>query len=127
MNNLIDTHALIWFLNGDIDISQKARKIIEESETVNYISIASLWEMSIKISLGKLELKTPFAKIAEKIDSNGFQILPITFEDTLTLSDLPFHHRDPFDRILISQSINNKLLIISKDKYFESYGVPLAW
>jgi len=95
MNNLIDTHAFIWFLNGDNNLSDKAKKAIEEIDVINFISIASLWEISIKISLGKLELSTPFAEIAEQIDHNGFQILPITFEDTLILSTLPFHHRDP--------------------------------
>ncbi len=127
MNNLIDTHALIWFLNGDNELSDKAKKAIEDEDAINFISIASLWEIAIKISLGKLELKTPFSKISEQIDNNGFQILPITFEDTLILSTLPFHHRDPFDRIIISQSFNNKLAIISKDKYFNDYQVTLTW
>ena len=127
MNNLIDTHALIWFLNGDNDLSDKAKKAIEAEDAINFISIASLWEISIKISLGKLELKTPFSKISELLDNNGFQILPITFEDTLILSTLPFHHRDPFDRIIISQSLNNKLTIISKDRYFDEYQVALTW
>ena len=127
MNNLIDTHALIWFLNGDNDLSDKARKAIENSEAINFISIASLWEIAIKISLGKLELRTPFEKISEQIDNNGFQILPITFEDTLVLTSLPFHHRDPFDRIIISQSLNNNLTIISKDRYFGAYQVALTW
>ena len=127
MNNLIDTHALIWFLNGDDKLSDKAKKAIENEDAINFISIASLWEIAIKISLGKLELKTPFSKISEQIDNNGFQILPITFEDTLILSTLPFHHRDPFDRIIISQSFNNNLTIISKDEYFNDYQVTLTW
>jgi PIN domain nuclease of toxin-antitoxin system len=127
MNSLIDTHALIWFLNGDTDLSDKARKIIEENASTNFVSIASLWEIAIKISLGKLELRSPFAKISEQIFSNGFQILPITFEDILILSTLPFHHRDPFDRIIISQSFNNNLAIISKDKFFKEYQVNLVW
>ena len=127
MNNLIDTQALIWFLNGDNSLSDNAKKAIEEIDVINFISIASLWEISIKISLGKLELSTPFAEIAEQIDHNGFQILPITSEDTLILSTLPFHHRDPFDRIIISQSFNNNLTIISKDSYFDAYQVSLTW
>lgn len=73
MNNLIDTHALIWFLNGDNDLSDNAKKAIEAEDAINFISIASLWEISIKISLGKLELKTPFSKISELLDNNGFQ------------------------------------------------------
>lgn len=127
MNNLIDTHALIWFLNGDDDLSDHAREVIEESDVINFVSIASFWEMAIKISLGKLELKRPFAEILVQIENSGFQILPIAFEDTLTLSNLPFHHRDPFDRIIISQSLNNKLTIISKDRHFSAYQVSLSW
>jgi PIN domain nuclease of toxin-antitoxin system len=127
MNNLIDTHALIWFLNGDNKLAGNARKSIESEEAINFISIASLWEMAIKISLGKLELNNPFNKISEQIEKNGFQILPITFDDTLILSTLPFYHRDPFDRIIIAQSINNNLTIISKDEYFIEYEVSLIW
>jgi PIN domain nuclease of toxin-antitoxin system len=127
MNNLIDTHALIWFLNGDNNLSEKAKKAIEDKDANNFVSIASLWEIAIKISLGKLELKTPFAEISKQIEINGFQILPVTFEDTLILSTLPFYHRDPFDRIIISQSITNKFSIISKDSYFDAYNIALIW
>ena len=86
-----------------------------------------MWEIAIKTSLGKLELNIPFAKIFEQVTNNGFQILPITFEDTLIISSLPFHHRDPFDRIIIAQSFNNKLTIISKDRFFDDYKVDLLW
>ncbi|MGH2646686.1 MAG: type II toxin-antitoxin system VapC family toxin [Ginsengibacter sp.] len=127
MNYLLDTHTLIWFLNGDKDLSAKARKTIESSNALNFVSIASLWEIAIKVSLGRLDLKTSFEKIGEEIISNNFQILPITFQDTLILSSLPFHHRDPFDRLIIAQSINNKFTIISKDQYFHNYKVEVIW
>lgn len=127
MNNLIDTHSLIWFLNGDDNLSVKAKKAIEEEGAINFISIASLWEIAIKISLGKLELNIPYTKFSELLENNGFQILPITFNDTLILTSLAFHHRDPFDRIIISQGINNQLTIISKDPHFEAYKVALIW
>ena len=127
MNNLIDTHAFIWFINGDSDLSDNAKKAIEHPDASNFISIASLWEIAIKISLGKLELKTSFCKIAEQIELNGFQILSITFEDTLLISDLPFHHRDPFDRIIIAQSITNRLAIITKDKLYDGYQANIIW
>ncbi len=99
MNYLLDTHTLIWFLNGDENLSLKARKAIESSEAANFVSIASLWEMAIKISLGRLELNTSFEQIGEEINNNNFKMLPISFQDTLTISSLPFHHRDPFDRL----------------------------
>lgn len=127
MKNLIDTHALIWFLNGDDNLSTNAKKAIERKTAINFISIASLWEISIKMSLGKLLLKQPFSNLAQAIDNNGFQILPITFEDTLTLSNLPFYHKDPFDRMIISQGLTNNLSIISKDQYFQPYQVTLIW
>lgn len=127
MNNLLDTHTLIWFLNGDNSLSKKARRNIESESATNFISIASLWEIAIKISLGKLELLTEFSSVFEQIRKNGVQVLPITFEDTLILSTLPFYHRDPFDRLIICQSITNRFTIISKDKYFEEYKVNLIW
>ena len=127
MNYLLDTHTLIWFLEGDNQLSEKAKVSIEKNEEINFISIASLWEIAIKISIGKLELKTTFSKIAEQIFNNGFQILPINFEDTLRITELPFHHRDPFDRIIISQCFNNNLFLISKDKIFTEYDINLIW
>lgn len=127
MGNLIDTHALIWFLNGDPQLSEKAIKTIEANANSNFVSIASIWEIAIKVSLGKLELNKPFSHLSIQIKNNGFQILGITFEDTVVLSSLPFHHRDPFDRIIISQSISNNLAIVSKDRYLEDYGTGLIW
>jgi PIN domain nuclease of toxin-antitoxin system len=127
MNYLLDTHTLIWFLNGDEDLSLKARKVIESSEGVNFVSVASLWEIAIKISINRLELKTSFEQIGEEISGNNFKMLPITFQDTLTISSLPFHHRDPLDRLLIAQSINNDFILISKDKFFDRYQIKTFW
>ncbi len=124
---LLDTHTLIWFIGGNKELSQVARQSIEADDTINFVSIASLWEIAIKISLGKLGLKTPFNQINQQILENGFEILPVTFDDTLTVSGLPFHHRDPFDRIIIAQSITNGLNIISKDEIFSLYDVKAVW
>jgi PIN domain nuclease of toxin-antitoxin system len=126
-HNLLDTHTLIWYINGDPELSQTARTAIEANDTINFVSIASLWEMAIKISLGKLNLKTPFNQIGRQIEANGFEVLPVTFEDTLTLSTLQFHHRDPFDRIIIVQGFNNGLTLISKDKNFDLYKAKVIW
>ena len=125
--NLLDTHALIWFISGSKELSQAAQSSIEADDANNFVSIANLWEIAIKISLGKLELKTPFKEIGRQISENGFEILPVTFEDTLTVSTLPFLHRDPFDRIIIAQAITNGLTIISKDQNFSSYSVNVIW
>lgn len=127
MNYLLDTHTLIWFLNGDKNLSAKARKAIEAQAASNFVSIASLWEIAIKISLDRLTLNAPFEKLSEEIINNGFLLLPITFSDTLVLSSLPIHHRDPFDRLLISQCINNGFTIISKDKTFSLYEAKILW
>jgi PIN domain nuclease of toxin-antitoxin system len=125
--NLLDTHTIIWFIDGSKEISRVARQEIESENAANFVSIASLWEMAIKISLGKLELKTPFNQINIKLAENGFAILPVTFEDTLIVSALPFHHRDPFDRLIIAQSMTNKLSVISKDDLFSYYSIKVIW
>ena len=127
MNYLLDTHTLIWFLNGDKSLSIKARKAIESFDANNFVSIASLWEIAIKLSLDRLSIKVPFSKLSNELDKNNFQLLPITFNDTVILTSLPFNHRDPFDRILISQSIANDFTLISKDKEFSSYKIKLLW
>ena len=127
MNYLLDTHVLIWFLNGDKALSTKVRKAIESENAINFISIASLWEIAIKISLDRLSIKVSFEKLSAELEKNNFQILPITFNDTIILSTLPFHHRDPFDRLIISQSISNDFTLISKDKEFAQYKIKLLW
>jgi PIN domain nuclease of toxin-antitoxin system len=125
--NLLDTHTLIWFINGDTELSKKARELIEADNSINFISIASLWEIAIKVSLGKLQLNTSFEEINRQIEINGFQWLPITFDHTLILSKLPFHHRDPFDRMIIAQRIANNLTIISRDSNFKNYEINVFW
>lgn len=127
MNYLLDTHTLIWFLNGDKDLSSNARKAIESSEAINFVSIVSLWEIAIKVSLDRLGLKVSFEKVGEEIINNAFGILHISFEDTLMVSYLPFHHRDPFDRLLIAQAMNNDFILISKDQYFDNYKIKTLW
>ncbi len=125
--NLLDTHTFIWFLNGDKELSKVARELITKELVSNFVSIASIWEIAIKTSINKLELKTPLYQLAGKLEENGFEILPVTFADTLTVSTLPFHHRDPFDRIIISQAKVNGMTIISKDGEFGNYDVKLVW
>ena len=127
MRQLLDTHTLIWYINGDEQLSENARKAIDQPDSVNFISIASLWEIAIKLSLGKLQLLSTYPEMYAQINDNNFEILPITFEDTLHLSTLSLHHRDPFDRMIIAQGITNKLTIISKDSHFSSYEVSILW
>ena len=127
MNNLLDTHTFIWFIEDDEKLSSTAKETIEAENSVNYISIASLWEIAIKINLEKLELKKQFAEIGNQITQNGFIILPIEFQDTLTVSLLPYIHKDPFDRIIISQSMNKDFTLITADDNIAKYDVKTLW
>jgi PIN domain nuclease of toxin-antitoxin system len=127
MRVLLDTHAFLWFLDGNSELSNQAKAVIENTECEKYVSIASFWEIAIKSSLGKLTLDVPFAELKAEVVKNNFQILPITFQDTLRLTTLHFHHRDPFDRIIISQAKENNLTLISCDDNFQQYDVNLLW
>ena len=127
MNILLDTHTFLWFLGGNSELSKQARAFIENPKLDKYISIASFWEIAIKNSLGKLTLDVPFTELKTEAVKNSFQILPITFEDTLQLSTLPFHHRDPFDRIIVSQAKGNNLMLLSSDNSFKLYDIHLLW
>lgn len=127
MNLLQDTHTLIWFLEGDSQLSQTARSVIENAENTNFVSIATFWEIAIKSSLGKLETKTPLSNLKRLVLDNGIEILPITIEHTLLVGELPFHHRDPFDRLLIAQAKLENMPVLSKDEHFDKYGIRLIW
>jgi PIN domain nuclease of toxin-antitoxin system len=127
MNLLIDTHALIWFLNGDSQLSEKARNAIEETGNNNVVSIASIYEIAIKLSLKRLRFPDGFNQFLSLIEENGFEILPISFEHALILSNLEFIQRDPFDRLLIAQCLCEGLTIVSKDEFIGRYPIPLIW
>lgn len=119
-NFLIDTHILIWFLTDHPNLSSRTKKLIEESESC-FVSVASIWEIGIKVSLGKLELQISISKLIELIQISGFSILPIDQFHVLKNSELIFFHRDPFDRILISQALVENLEIITADSEFLKY------
>ncbi|HEY0075040.1 MAG TPA: type II toxin-antitoxin system VapC family toxin [Abditibacteriaceae bacterium] len=128
MNYLLDTHSFLWFISGDAKLSPQARLLMEEENNRLFISIASLWEMAIKFSLGKLVLNQPFEQMfPAQLEANSIEILAITIEHLNKLSALPFHHRDPFDRLLIAQSLSEGLPLISADTIFDNYGVQRQW
>src|SRR5579875_3555770 len=104
MDLLLDTHSFIWFLNGNEQLSQTVKDTITNTSNRCLLSIASLWEIAIKSSLGKLDLKGDFNQIANFLSNNNIELLTISFEHLQQLMQLPFHHRDPFDRILIAQA-----------------------
>jgi PIN domain nuclease of toxin-antitoxin system len=128
MKLLLDTHVLIWLVEGTDNLSQAARQAIEDEDNSLHLSIVGLWEMTIKTSLGKLQLKIPLDRIMESyIIPSGIEILPIHFNHLLVLRDLPLHHRDPFDRLLISQAQSEELTLVSSDGFFGDYSVQILW
>lgn len=128
MEYLLDTHTFLWFINGDAQLSKNAREAIGNPDAIKYISIASFWEIAIKVNLGKLSLDMPYNDLRQQVTDNGFEILHITFSHTAELISLDLHHRDPFDRIIIAQALSERLILISKDGNFEKYSqLKLLW
>ncbi len=121
MKYLIDTHIFIWFIQNSPNLSQTARSLIEDSNNEIIISIASLWEISIKNSIGKLHLTKGFRAMTDYLNDNSIEILPIKFLHTVENNKLPFHHRDPFDRIIVAQAIVENIYFISVDAVFDDY------
>ena len=127
MKLLLDTHTFIFFINGSKRLSQKAKQAIINPSNSKFVSIVSIWEMAIKVGLDKLKINYPFREVFNQIEENGFEILPIMFGHTLQVSQLEFHHRDPFDRLLIAQAMSEGMTIISKDDNFHSYKTEILW
>jgi len=128
MNILIDTHTFLWFISGNQKISDTARKIIEKPENQPLISVASLWEMAIKLSLGKLNMEQPFEPfITTQLAINGIDVLAITTQHLSIVATLPYHHRYPFDRLIIAQGMAENLPILSADTAFDAYPINRLW
>jgi len=125
-NLLLDTYAFSWYSEDDPKLPDSIKIEIETADRV-YISIASLWEIAIKLSIGKLSLRSSYESIESSLEPAGIILLPITFADTVRVMNLPIHHRDPFDRILIAQAINNSLTLVSCDAAFTAYPIQLRW
>ena len=128
MNLLLDTQALLWFVLNDPRLSVKAKASIGATNALVFVSPASLWEIGIKISLGKYALPLPFATFWEdQLRINDLALLPISISHTARVVDLPFHHRDPFDRLIIAQSLVEGMPVVSSDELFDHYGVVRIW
>lgn len=121
MQYLIDTHTFLWFVANAKELSKVARILIENPANNIFISIASLWEISIKNAFGKLIISGGYKSVINDLTANSIKILPINFAHTVEQNRLPFHHRDPFDRIIISQTIVENINLISADKIFDDY------
>ncbi len=128
MRYLLDTHTLLWFIAEDKELSDRARRLILDSSSEILISIASLWEIAIKINIGKLVLDKPFNQLfPDELDSHGIDILDITMDHFMQVTTLPLHHRDPFDRLIIAQALVEGMPIIGVDSAFDAYGVSREW
>jgi PIN domain nuclease of toxin-antitoxin system len=119
---LLDTHALLWWLSDDPDLSASAREAIAGGGNVVFVSAATIWEIRIKEAIGKLELPEDFRQV---LDDQPFDALDVTAKHAHALAGLPMHHRDPFDRMLIAQARVEKLRLVTRDPRFAQYDVPL--
>lgn len=129
MRLLLDTHTFLWWLDdNEQQLSNSARSALMNAHNECFLSIASCWEMAIKSSLGKLRLTKPIERfIPEELNKNNFRLLPMDFRHVAKIEALPFHHRDPFDRILVAQSLTEKIAIVSADAVLSEYGVKRIW
>jgi PIN domain nuclease of toxin-antitoxin system len=125
---LLDTHSFLWFIGGDLSLTPSARRLIEDPANQSLLSTASLWEMAIKLSIGKLSFNQPFKTfIPAQLSENGIELLDIKFSHLVTVAGLPFHHRDPFDRLLVAQAMEEQMSIISADPAFDVYAIRRLW
>jgi len=124
---LIDTHVIIWFYEGDNKLPKKIRTFLEEENEKIQVSMISLWEISIKISIGKLKLKENTSTIFNNCKKYWNIKNDLTSKELQIYENLPFYHRDPFDRMLIAQAKNENMIIITKDSNFSKYNIEIMW
>jgi PIN domain nuclease of toxin-antitoxin system len=128
MKYLLDTHAFLWIIEDNKNLTEKVKHIYLDNSHDMFLSVASIWEMAIKISLGKLTIKGKLNRFIDKQTlENNILLLDISPHHVIPIEKLPFHHRDPFDRLLISQCIQDKMKIISRDTQFDKYSVQRVW
>jgi PIN domain nuclease of toxin-antitoxin system len=125
---LLDTHAFLWWVSDAPDLSIRARRAIAARGHQCLLSAASCWEMAIKVSIGKLDLDGTVERfVPHHLSVNNFQELPVDIRHAAAVARLPFHHRDPFDRLLAAQALEEDLTIVSADPIFRRYGAKCLW
>jgi len=124
---LLDTHTAIWYFTSDERLSNTARRIIIDSSNPIYLSMASIWELSIKIGLGKMQFKGKTAGFVRSAEEDNFTILPIKTSHIFALENLPMIHRDPFDRLITAAAIAEEMILITTDENIAKYEVSKIW
>ena len=124
---LLDTHTLVWWLEAKERLSPKARSVIEDSETTVLVSSASAWELAIKSQIGKFKSQELVKDLDTEIRQEGFVELPISIEHALRAGGLAGRHKDPFDRIRVSQALTEEVALVSADRHFDTYPVDRLW
>ena len=128
MRLVLDTHSLLWFIMGNDRLSRKARTTIEDLDNQVLVSVGSLWEIAIKVNIGKLTFLRSYEEFFPvELQKNEIEVLPIRHKDLAVLANLPLHHRDPFDRLIIAQAISEDIAIVTKDSAFQGYAVQIIW
>ena len=128
MELLLDTHSLLWFIYGSPKLSEGARELIENTDNKAFVSIASLWEMAIKISKGNLSIDFPLEHfISDQVQANGITLLEIKPPHLAKVIEIPFHHKDPFDRLIIAQSMVEDFPVVGNDGRFDDYEIQRLW
>ena len=124
---LLDTHVFLWLATDDPQLTEATRAIFIDSDQECFLSAASVWEMAIKSSLGKLGLATSLSHLVRGGLERGLRLLDVTAHHAYLIEHLPFHHRDPFDRILVAQAQHEGMNLISRDEQFDAYAVTRIW
>lgn len=128
MRYLLDTHTYLWALAGAPELSQTAADVFGDDHAALFLSVTSVWEMAIKASLGKLSLGVSLRDmVVDERKAQGIALLPIDLRHTLAVEELPFHHRDPFDRLLVAQALTEDLVVLGRDASFDAYGCNRLW
>jgi PIN domain nuclease of toxin-antitoxin system len=124
---LLDTHTFLWFISGDSKLDETSRELIEDADNERYLSVASIWEITVKSSLGRLDVPLPVsALVRDHVWANAIELLAITPEHLDVLHGLPYHHKDPFDRIMIAQAVHEGMALLARDSAFGDYDVQLV-
>lgn len=127
MKALLDTHAFLWWDSEPEKLSKNALALCQNAENTLFLSVASVWEMQIKIQLGKLKVDLPLSDLIQQQEENGIVILPVHLSHTLEISNLPPHHKDPFDRLLVAQAKVGEMILVSADPAIAQYEVQVMW